>query len=74
MALEWLRFTGNLNLGPALLGWIIEDMPSELTGLERGFLTCIGLMAGNNPYAEQIIRYWQAEDERFKEHMEQFGR
>lgn len=64
MAVEWLRFCGNKNLGPVLLGWSIADMPRNLTGVEIGFLNCIGLLAGNNPYAEEIIQLREAEDRR----------
>jgi hypothetical protein len=64
MALEWLRVVGGLNIGPVLLGWIVKDMPRDLTGLEIGFLCTIGLVAGTNPYAEQVIRLREEEGKR----------
>lgn len=67
MALEWLRFCGSKNLGPVLLGWVVGDMPRNLTGLEIGFLNTIGLLAGNNPHAQEIIEFREAENRRIAE-------
>jgi hypothetical protein len=64
MAIEWLRVVGGLNIGAVLLGWIVTDMPRKLTGLEVGFLCTIGLVAGTNPYAEQVIRLREEEDKK----------
>jgi hypothetical protein len=46
------------------LGWIVGDMPRNLTGLEVGFFGAIGLLAGANPYAEQVIRFREEEDKK----------
>ena len=69
MALEWFRFCGNRNLGPVLLGWIVQDMPRDLTGLEVNFLSTIGLLGGSNPYAEQIIRLREEENKRIRKEL-----
>ena len=70
MALEWLRIVGGLNIGMAILGWIVEDMPRKLTPIEIGFLSAIALMAGTNPHAEQVVRLREEEDKRIRASME----
>jgi hypothetical protein len=47
LALEYLAFAQR---GFCFLGWIVADMPRELTGIEQGFLRTVGDAAAIGVY------------------------
>ena len=60
-ALEYLAYRTSIdpNESPDILGWIVCDMPRELTGVEVGFFEIIGAAAGHGAAeGERLARYW----------------
>jgi len=51
LAQQYLEFCDGMR---PPLGWIVEDMPRELTGIEIGFLRLVGLAA--SPYIARQVR------------------
>ena len=61
-ALEYLAYEASIdhNESPNILGWIVADMPRELTGVEVGFFSIIGAAAtAGIAEGERLARYWE---------------
>lgn len=61
LALEYINFAALNTSCPSILGWIVSDMPRELTGVEIGFLDIVACcIPAGAPRAKQVFGFYES--------------